>query len=237
MPTQEITWLGRLISSNLGHISNSVESAVLVLHQLANFHLVHLHPYKLRRLLGSLQWMSNPASLNSPNLASAYHLLHKRSHPKVLPLSITYSLIYAVITTLLPARPRPLPPPLTMTPIFVDAAPQPQHYLSPPTTLFKVASIKPHSYATAATAPTWIKDQGFIRGIIHICIIIDNMGTYHTLSSGKICSAPTTPPGPPTYYTPDIPVPCQCSSYVGPHSRQPCRRLLKISYTATTSSL
>ena len=87
-----------------------------------------------------------------------------------------------------------------MTPIFVDAAPQPQHYLSPPTTLFKVASIKPHSYATAATAPTWIKDQqtaelysvfhglrqGLIRGIIHICIITDNMGTYHTLSSGKI---------------------------------------------------
>ena len=82
-----------------------------------------------------------------------------------------------------------------MTPIFVDAAPQPQHYLSPPTILFKVASIKPHSYAQ-----TWIKDQqtaelysvfhslrqGFIRGIIHICIITDNMGTYHTLSSGKI---------------------------------------------------
>ena len=64
----------------------------------------------------------------------------------------------------------------------------------------KVAAMKPRAFASATTAPAWVRDQqtaelysvfhalrqGFQRGILHICIITDNMGTYYTLSSGKI---------------------------------------------------
>ena len=60
--------------------------------------------------------------------------------------------------------------------------------------------MKPRAFASATTAPAWVRDQqtaelysvfhalrqGFQRGILHICIITDNMGTYYTLSSGKI---------------------------------------------------
>jgi len=103
-------------------------------------------------------WMSNPASLNAINLATAYTLIQKRTPPKILPLPVAYSLICAVLTSLLPARPRPLPPPLTMTPLFVDAALL-TSTLGSSTTLYQVASVKPRAFATATSAPAWVRDQ------------------------------------------------------------------------------
>ena len=114
IPTTTITWLGRLISSSNRSITITPHQSAAMIPQLAFLRFVKLTRHTLQRFLGSLQWLSGPSSLNSVNLATAYSLLQKRSLPKTLPLSITCSLISAIIITLLPLYPRPLPPPLTM---------------------------------------------------------------------------------------------------------------------------
>ena len=198
IPSKDITWLGRTISATAGTITTAPAQAAAALQQIAYLHIVHLCMRNLQRLLGTLQWLSAPASINAANLASAYCLLTKRCPPMILPLPIAYSLIYAVLTTLVPLRPRPLPPPLSMAPIYADAAPK--ACSAPGPLLYQVASVRPHCYATAVPAPTWVRDQqcaelyslfhalrqGFLRGLSHICLITDNLGAYYTLLSGKI---------------------------------------------------
>ena len=89
-----------------------------------------------------------------------------------------------------------------MTPLFVDAALL-TSTLGSSTTLYQVASVKPRAFATATSAPAWVRDQqtaelysvfhalrqGFLRGIPHICIVTDNVGTF--LASALEKSQPT----------------------------------------------
>ena len=164
--------------------------------QLAFLRFVKLTRHTLQRFLGSLKWLSGPSSLNSVNLATAYSLLQKRSLPKTLPLSITYSLISAIIITLLPIYPRPLPPPLTMPTIFTDAAPSPQR------SCYRVASVRYQSYATSVYAPNWVTDQQSaelyaifhglrqvcLRKLTYVCLVTDNSSAYFTFNFRKnIC--------------------------------------------------
>ena len=201
VPKKSLIWLGKHISSELGTISISTDQITPVLIHLTFLHIVQLNLKGLQRLLGTLQWLSAPASLNSANMATAYALLHKHTPPKILPFPILYSLVCASITTLLPTKPRQLLPPLTMSPIFTDAALVPP--TSPSTTppAYKVASVAPCAhYATATTTPSWVKNQqsaelyrvfhglrqAVQHNIAHLCITTDNVGTYYTLLHGKI---------------------------------------------------
>jgi hypothetical protein len=196
-PTQTITWLGRVISAASGHISTLPSQAAAVLQQVAFLRYVRLNHRPLQQLLGSLQWLGGPASIVAPLLATAYSLLSKKTLPHRLPAPITYSLICASISSLLPATPRPLPPPLTMTYIFTDAAPVPSTTTSQS---FKVASVKPRSYATSTYAPPWVRDQqaaelyGIFHGIrqailrkyTYLCVITDSRSAYYSLLTGKV---------------------------------------------------
>ena len=104
---------------------------------------------------------------------------------------ITYTILNVLLTALLPTFPRKLPPPLTMTIVFTDAAQVP---FSP---YYRVASTHPHTYATATLAPAWVRTQqqaelyggirqAILRGLCYLCLVTDNSGVYCTLKYGKI---------------------------------------------------
>lgn len=108
-----------------------------------------------------------------------------------LPFPITYSILNALLTALLPTFPRKLPPPLTMPIVFTDAAQVP---FSP------YYRVHPHTYATATLAPAWVRTQqqaelygafhgirqAILRGLCYLCLVTDNSGVYCTLKYGKI---------------------------------------------------
>ena len=190
-PTTSIQWLGRSMTTTSASITINPQLPAHLCQQLAVLHYSRLDRRGLQKLLGSVQWISGPASLNAAHLASAYHLLSKRIYP--LPSPITYSILNALLTALLPTFPRKLPPPLTMPIVFTDAAQVP---FSP---YYRVASTHPHTYATATLAPAWVRTQhqaelygafhgirqAILRGLCYLCLVTDN-SVYCTLKYGKI---------------------------------------------------
>ena len=91
-----------------------------------------------------------------------------------------------------PLHRRPLPPPLCMPMVYCDAA------LS--TTGYVVAAFKRGDFATACTAPTWIRSQqgaelysifhslrqAAIRRLSHVCVVTDNEAAFNTVNGGRV---------------------------------------------------
>ena len=150
----------------------------------------------LQRVLGSVQWLASPHSCVGAWLAPVYqHLFSGFLLQRRLPTRTLSFLLTAFFLTLPPVRPRVLPPPFTMTPIFSDAAPG--------ASSFVVACSRPFSFATTTTTPTWLRSiqdaelygifhtlrQCSFQKLSHVCILTDNLGVYHTLRSGRVPAA------------------------------------------------
>ena len=101
--------------------------------------------------------------------------------------------------TFIPVMPRALPPPCTMPPIFVDAAPF--HRGSSLISLFR-----PHPFATTVQSPPWVLSQqdaelyaifhaihqAHLIKLSHVCIYTDNFSAFFTLISGRVPSTQPT---------------------------------------------
>jgi hypothetical protein len=104
----------------------------------------------------------------------------------------------AFLHLFIPLKPRPTPPPCTMPPVFVDAAPCGLSYL--------VASCRPSNYATSTQTPLWVRSiqdaelyaifhgvrQGMLRKYSHLCVYTDNTSAFYTLLSGRVSSSTPT---------------------------------------------
>ena len=153
-------------------------------------------PRRLQRTLGSLLWISSPLLITPPWLAPVYHhLLHNLPLPsRILPLRPWLFLFTAFVLSHLPSTARALPPPCTMAPIFVDAAPFQSSFI--------VSMLRPHSFATTVVAPPWVSSQqdaemyaifhalrqASLLRLAHVCLYTDNMSVFYTLSSLRVSS-------------------------------------------------
>ena len=105
-------------------------------------------------------------------------------------------LFTAFIYALLPAIPHPIPPPCTMTPFFVDAAPC-------GTGGFVVSMFRPRRCATSVSTPCWVSSQqdaelyslfhavrqASLRKLSFICLFCDNMSAFYSVFSGRVSCA------------------------------------------------
>ena len=191
-PSSSILWLGKHIESP-GGLRNTPARSACVLRAVLSLFTFRCTPRALQRALGCVQWLACPHSCAAPWLAPVYrHLFLGCSHHGFLPPRTLSFLLTAFLFTLIPARPRRVPPPFTMPPIFTDAAPWGKS--------FAVACLRPSSFATVVSVPSWVRSvqdaelygvflalrQCAHRGITHCCIHTDNLGVYFTLRDGRI---------------------------------------------------
>jgi len=166
------------------------------LRSILALHSVRCTWRSLQRVLGSVQWLASPLSCVGAWLAPVYqYLLRSPRRYRFLPPRTFSFLLTAFLLTLPPLRPRSLPPPFTMTPVFSDAAPGP--------TSFVVACSRPRSFATTVPTPVWLRSiqdaelygifhalrQCALQKLSHVCIFTDNLGVFNTLSSGRVSAA------------------------------------------------
>lgn len=109
------------------------------------------------------------------------------------PRNLWRSLVTAWFGTTSALHQRPLPPLLTMSITYCDAAPGPIFS-------YMVAAYKRNTFAAAAIAPSWVRYQQsaelyavfhtirqlILRKSTHACIAVDNAASYFTISTGRI---------------------------------------------------
>lgn len=197
IPTSDITWLGKKLSP--AGISNTLPRITQLLLSILSLRTDRCTFRALQRTLGSLQWLALPFSIAGPWLAPVYHfLLRSSASSPLLPLRTWSFLFTAFLFALLPATPHPTPPPCTMVPFFVDAAPNTGGG-------FTVSMFRPRSYATSISTPNWLSSQqdaelysifhalrqASLRKLPYVCIFCDNLAAFYSLLNGRVsCSHP-----------------------------------------------
>jgi hypothetical protein len=96
-PSTEITWLGKTLFSTPGRLTltNTPLRVASTLLHIAYLRLQLPSRKALLRLLGTLQWLAQPASELCPWLAPAYQLLYTPNFPSRLPRRIYRLLLRA----------------------------------------------------------------------------------------------------------------------------------------------
>ena len=192
VPVTSITWLGKRIDTTHRAFACNLPG------QLArNFDVlfsVLLRPYSPRRLLqllGMLQWAARPASEVGVLLPALYQLTRRARQPNYFPIQLWQPLLQACIIVIFPASLKAPPPPLTLPPFFVDAAPQPPR--------FRVGSNHTSRTLTSCLAPPWVisQNQAELYSVFHcirqaallshthLCIITDSTAAFYALASGR----------------------------------------------------
>ena len=193
-PSPSITWLGKHIDAHSG-ITNLPSRQAQVLLAIWALRTVSCSSRSLQRVLGSLQWLACLHSLIGPWPAPLYQFLFNARCDDVLPLRQWCFLLTTFLLTLVPVNPRPVPPPATMPPLFIDAAPCGNSFI--------VACHRPHSSATVVQTPDWVATQQdaelygafhavcqcALRGLSHFCMYTDNIGVYYTLTTGGVAAS------------------------------------------------
>ena len=150
----------------------------------------------MQRVLGTLQWLGQPASEINFLLSPAYNLLREERLPRRLPRRIYLGLLRAAVLTSLPVFPRPLPPPLTLPPIFYDAAPS-------SSTGFRVGAFRRGTLATSCCCPAYIQSinqaeiyaafhtlrQAVKRRFAYVTLLGDNSTSFYDLLQARCCSS------------------------------------------------
>lgn len=195
VPTQRITWLGKVLDSAEGSIVPHPKSLARGFLLLWSLRCSGLSFRGLQRFLGFMQWLQSPASSAGPFMATAYAMLRSSFLPRLLPRAVWRSLLQALLFAMLPVRARSPPPPLCMPLVFCDAAPCAASFL--------VGVWRHTSFGSVTQVPSWVRSVQdaemyavfhAIRQIIHrklssVCVVTDNAGVFFSVSSGRVSAS------------------------------------------------
>ena len=197
LPCLSLSWLGKILSSTTYTLSNDPRRVGNCLFHLWTLRCCKYNFRSLQRFLGSLQWLLCPGVPASHLLARAYSFLFSYAPAQFLPRNLWISLATAVLLCYNGWRPRPIPPPLCMPLLFVDAAPSVNN-------TFVVAVVRPDQFASILCAPRWVHSLQsaelysifhalrlmLTRKVSHACIATDNSASFYTMVHGRIHATP-----------------------------------------------